>query len=677
MAEELGVAELRITLNDSEARAALQALRQEIEGLNRRTSGAGSRTSTRVSSGSGGSSITPATQVSSSVKAAQASERLLSEARSKTARETSKAIEAERRAAGQRTSSVISNALIGGAFPLLFGQGAGASFGGLLGGGLGGLAGGTFGFGGSLIGTAIGAQVDAAVQKLQTLGTALNDPIGSFGELQQAALLSSRGVEKNVEALIAAGRTEEAAAAIRLDLAQTFGDVTGAEELKSSLDELGRNFSQLGVSLVQELSPALISATQGLSEFIAKLSLIPARNAGETIQQAKSFIGSDATRQQEFDRLFAAEGGTYGASGKFSSDSIGAALRASIRFLEINGQITQQQEQQQQAQNEINAAKQRSAELSAIEAQIIVANVQGDSERVLELERQKLALQEIAALNAAPDNNTTQREQIKLEFAQRRLAVEEQLRNLPNDGSIGQLQQSLQKLESTQLKFDVDSTAFRDATVDIIATRDQLQQLDGQKAVIEAEVITKGLENGLVQLTQSNLQNLANSLQTALQNAPFGSEAFQGIRDASILAQQALEEGSNKIQFAAVGVRDAGQALAQGGTEAARAVNGASRELRGLLEGNFNLLRPELRQQVLQNALGRVNFNLVDRNALQSPSDVFAAARLSEQLSGTTSSLGALKASLDGLSNKDWRVDVDVNTGGSGNLTYMQKPNLG
>jgi colicin import membrane protein len=74
----------------------------------------------------------------------------------------------------QRLRSASSSALIGGAFPLLFGQGLGAAGGGLLGGFGGGMIGGEFGFGLSLIGTQIGSLFDQLATKASELGAALN-----------------------------------------------------------------------------------------------------------------------------------------------------------------------------------------------------------------------------------------------------------------------------------------------------------------------------------------------------------------------------------------------------------------------------------------------------------------------------------------------------------------------
>ena len=74
----------------------------------------------------------------------------------------------------QRLRSASSSALIGGAFPLLFGQGLGAAGGGLLGGFGGGMIGGEFGFGLSLIGTQLGSLIDQFATKASELGAALN-----------------------------------------------------------------------------------------------------------------------------------------------------------------------------------------------------------------------------------------------------------------------------------------------------------------------------------------------------------------------------------------------------------------------------------------------------------------------------------------------------------------------
>jgi hypothetical protein len=572
---------------------------------------------------------------------------------------------------GGRVSNVLSNALIGGAFPLLFGQGAGASAGGLLGGAAGGLGGGQFGFAGSLIGTAIGAQVDAAVQKLQTLGKALQDPIGSFSALQQAALLSSSSVEKNADALIAAGRSEEAAALIRADIASRFGDLNEASVLTASLDELNRSFAELGVSLIQELGPALATAASGLADFIKQLSLLPQKQAAEDIQQAKEFIGTDAGRQAQFDKLFAEQGGTYGESGKFSADSVGAALRASREFLSINGILTTQQESQAAAAAEYAAARERASSIAALDAEITVAGIRGEKAKTLELEKQKLALQETAALNSLPANaSQVTIDQTRLEFAQKRLAIEEQIRNLPAAGSTADFQDQLQKLQDFQAKLSVDSSAFVLATSDVVKLQDEIQQVDGKKATITAELLTTGFETGALDKSITNQQQLVASLREAASALPVDSKEFEDAAARYRKEKTALETQTNKLEGTG---DDSGSKLAEGGKTAGDAIRAAAsafensaKNVKDTLVGSFELLRPNLQQQLLSAARANINFEIFDPTKIRNdPSKIFQAASASQQIKieGGT----ALRKALSDLTNKRWtvNVDVDASTGAS------------
>jgi len=81
---------------------------------------------------------------------------------------TTKTTQASGGGGAGRIGSALSNAAIGGAFPLLFGQGAGAATGGAIGGLVGGAFGGIGGFAGSLVGTLIGdiASQGQAIQQL-------------------------------------------------------------------------------------------------------------------------------------------------------------------------------------------------------------------------------------------------------------------------------------------------------------------------------------------------------------------------------------------------------------------------------------------------------------------------------------------------------------------------------
>lgn len=82
-----------------------------------------------------------------------------------------------------RLSGIAENAIIGGAFPLLFGQGGAAATGGALGGAIGGVFGGAGGFAGSLLGTLLG-QVAGQANQVKELG---NDLGFSAQQTQQLA----------------------------------------------------------------------------------------------------------------------------------------------------------------------------------------------------------------------------------------------------------------------------------------------------------------------------------------------------------------------------------------------------------------------------------------------------------------------------------------------------------
>ncbi len=123
----------------------------------------------------------------------------------------------------QKLNRATSNALIGGAFPLLFGQGLGASVGGALGGFGGGLLGGQFGFALSLVGTSLGSAVDRFVDGARKVGEAMNENAKEFDRVQN--IIGKEGADK-----LSAFATQTQT------LTKTFGDFILS--LQSSVAEL-------------------------------------------------------------------------------------------------------------------------------------------------------------------------------------------------------------------------------------------------------------------------------------------------------------------------------------------------------------------------------------------------------------------------------------------------------
>jgi tape measure domain-containing protein len=127
-----------------------------------------------------------------------------------------------------RLGGVVSNAVIGGAFPLLFGQGGGAATGGAIGGALGGLFGGTGGFAGSLLGTLLGGIAEQG-NKIKEVAADIGFTAEQTKQLQQAFRLAGQEAEKFTDAvqnIRGLGLSiEEQANAIRLvsQLTETYG----------------------------------------------------------------------------------------------------------------------------------------------------------------------------------------------------------------------------------------------------------------------------------------------------------------------------------------------------------------------------------------------------------------------------------------------------------------------
>ena len=169
----------------------------------------------------------------------------------------------------QRLRSASSSALIGGAFPLLFGQGAGASIGGAVGGFGGGMIGGEFGFGLSLIGTQIGAMVDQLISQSADLGNALQPATANL-----EAIIAATGIA-NTEFSTLIGELEEAensSAALALatsELTRLVGQdgVEALKEFGADTTELSNDFSR-AMTIMMAAVAGLINSSNVLKGII-------------------------------------------------------------------------------------------------------------------------------------------------------------------------------------------------------------------------------------------------------------------------------------------------------------------------------------------------------------------------------------------------------------------------
>jgi len=376
VADELGTAVLTVTVDDGPAKDALKKLRQEIERIGTAPTSQSQSTRTR----------TPRAGVDAQTQRAIDFENRLAKARERNAKITERSIVAENKQRQKDLQGRISSGLIGGAFPLLFGQGPGAALGGLAGGVAGG---GAFGFGLSLVGTGAGASFDALIAKSAQLAEALRDPIAAFDQLKTASALSSRGLETYIDALIKSGQTAKAEQLIRQDLTQNVNPTTAAA-LSQANDELARSFSDVQERLSGLVAGPAIAFIRWLDEIIDRLPI--QGPGGATPGQLPSSAATQAQAEQGRSKQRAGLGlglaslGTIGIGAALTASGVGApaglalivkALAAGGLGLAAKGKF--EESQGTQAETDVNTQKATAAvqkEIEAIQARRITLQKQ-------------------------------------------------------------------------------------------------------------------------------------------------------------------------------------------------------------------------------------------------------------------------------------------------------------
>jgi hypothetical protein len=206
-----------------------------------------------------------------------------------------------------RLGGALSSGIIGGGFPLLFGQGPAAAIGGGLGGLAGGLVGGGFGFALSILGTAIGDSIkqsedfNKALAALNTgLSTTGTTAITTGNDIKQLASDLNVAKEDAIKLVDAFSAFENAQ--MRESLARLFGPVGGAETFeaiaKAGVDEqnalnaISTLRKQIGNTAAEQLMLQLqtngAAATQA-----ALLDLVIRKSLGITGAQEKQVEFAD------------------------------------------------------------------------------------------------------------------------------------------------------------------------------------------------------------------------------------------------------------------------------------------------------------------------------------------------------------------------------------------------
>tara|TARA_R100000234_G_scaffold20004_1_gene11248 strand:- start:12278 stop:14608 length:2331 start_codon:yes stop_codon:yes gene_type:complete len=173
-----------------------------------------------------------------------------------------------------RRRNALSSGLIGGGFPLLFGQGVGASVGGGIGGIAGGFLGGGLGFGLSIVGTQLGKQVDVLLQATKKTGDALGDLTKDANVLVEALGNTNNVFGKRVKLLEQAeGKQAAFAEAVKqttslvgekgVSALKLYGDET--REIQTSLAQIFLQF-QAGLARVNQF----LGVTKALADLLPR-----------------------------------------------------------------------------------------------------------------------------------------------------------------------------------------------------------------------------------------------------------------------------------------------------------------------------------------------------------------------------------------------------------------------
>ena len=162
---------------------------------------------------------------------------------------------------GSRFRNAIGSGIIGGGFPLLFGQGPTAAIGGGIGGLAGGLIGGQMGFALSIAGTTIG-------QALEDLATALAKPTENIENLITKLGIAETPTAKLALRLEKLGLTSSAATLLLDEFEEKFGLTTGEiEENTKKMTDFKNKINELGTQITLFLSNSLAPFLDMLLKF--------------------------------------------------------------------------------------------------------------------------------------------------------------------------------------------------------------------------------------------------------------------------------------------------------------------------------------------------------------------------------------------------------------------------
>jgi len=427
-------------------------------------------------------------------------------ASAKSTKEKTKATKEDKKSFG------LSDAVIGGAFPLLFGQGIGASLGGALGGGIGSrVGGGKGGFGGSLVGTIVGqATIDFAINSALKLGKTLEAPTSNIEQFIELLGIAGTGLKSNIRVLQELGLTSTASSLALAKLEATLGaeGFKNAEEFSKDGQNLANAFSRLQLALANLANGAL----PGILDFLTNAIKIAA-NAGLPRGGSLGAAAGVATAT------------TQKTAGQLRAENfIGPTPDADLTLERAAQQAITQEKQRQltlaaaQKNLEENRLSLTRVDLAAEQGRIAVLQIQNDlTRKQLELSKETEATKR-SLLDL--DIKLLEQQQAQAQAAQRNAVIEAQravtrqigglmIEQTELENQIFVLRSESAKLlqgEAVGLASELNNLEQRyQNEIDILFVRRDLEKLGVNEVEVLQEINTK--YDGLAAVVQQRLNN--------------------------------------------------------------------------------------------------------------------------------------------------------------------------
>jgi len=400
-----------------------------------------------------------------------------------------------RQEAANRRREAAGSAIIGGAFPLLFGQGLGAAAGGALGGGLGGAIGGQYGFGLSLVGTQLGTTIDMLVSKASQLGQALNPATA------------------NIDAIVASlGQIGTPTAKLINRLEELQGKQAALQEATA---RLGTVVGDDGVTALKEFGDATLELSNAVTQFVTLLLAEAAKLAKGPVQQFAGGLTALSLRQQA----------TQSTDPRMqelvrrASSTQDIAEQARI-FKEIEALQRQiNEETNTELENRINALSSTNQLLATEERRLEIARLNGDilNDKVFALEKEELLAQyniENQKILSQYRSGDLTYQEAKNQFKANELRYERELLGLVKE-RVDAEARALK--EATRARERAAREAERAAKEAVRAQERQIKQLDAalvdalqtEIALIQIRQETLEFERGSLAAVEQRLQTIA------------------------------------------------------------------------------------------------------------------------------------------------------------------------